>query len=60
MILSTENAMSLNPPNFATQISRYFAVQIQMQILAGFEFVPRNLSFWNWRISGVQYFEWKL
>jgi len=34
-------------------MSRYLAVQIQIEILVEFELVPRNLSFWIWWISGV-------
>jgi len=37
-----------NPPDRETQIRRYVAVQIQIEIMDWFEFVPRNLSFWIW------------
>jgi len=58
MTVSTKNAISLsvgihlqNPPYPQTQISRYLAVQIQIQILVQFEFVPSNLSFRIWWVS---------
>ena len=46
--------------NRETRIPQYLAVQIQIWILAEFEFVQRNLSFSIWWISGVQHFQWKL
>ena len=42
-----------NPPNRATQIPRYLKVQIQIENLVEFEFVPRNLGIAIWWISGV-------
>jgi len=44
MPVSTEIATPQNLPNLETQISWYLAVQIQIEILVEFEFVPRNLS----------------
>jgi len=41
------------PTNRETQISRYLAVQIQIEILVWFESVPRNLSCWIWLIWRV-------
>jgi len=42
-----------NPPNRATHIPRYLAIQIQIEISVEFEFVPRNLGIAIWWISGV-------
>jgi len=50
-----------NPTNRATQIPLYLAVQIQIEILVEFEFVPRNLGIPKfhqiaiWWISGVEH-----
>jgi len=54
------NCYPQNPPNLRTLISQYLAVQIRIEILVYFEFVPRNLSFWIWWISGLKHFQWKL
>jgi len=51
---------SQNPPNRETQISRYLAVQIQIEISISFEIVPRFLSFCIWWILEVLHFEWNL
>jgi hypothetical protein len=40
-----------NPPDRDTQISRYLAAQIQIEIVFYFECVPRNCCFW---IGGFQ------
>jgi len=37
-----------NPPHREFQIPWYLAVQIQIEILVSFEFVPRHLSFSIW------------
>ena len=42
------------------QILRYLAVQIQIEILVSFEFVPRNLKFLMQSILGMQQFQWNL
>jgi len=44
-----------NPPNPATQIPRYLAVQIQTEILVEFEFVPRNFSITKLDFGGVAF-----
>jgi len=49
-----------NPSDRETQIPQYLAAQIHIEILVGFEFVPRNSSFSIWWISGVWQFQWKL
>jgi len=47
-----------NPPNRETEFSRHHMVQIQIKILVSFasRFVPWNLSFWIWWMSGVHRF----
>ena len=40
-----------NQPNRKTQIPQYLAVQIQIEMLVSFEFIPRNFSFSIWWIS---------
>ena len=40
----------INPLNRETQIPRYLAVQIQIEIWVQFALVRRNLSFWIWKI----------
>jgi len=42
-----------NLPSQQIWIPRYLAVQIQIEILNEFEFVPWNLSFWIWWVSGT-------
>jgi len=55
-----------NPTDWATQIPLYLAVQIQIEILVKFEFVPRNLGIPKfqqiaiWWISGVEHVEWNV
>ena len=51
--VSTKNAISPKSTNQETQIPRYLAVQIQIEIVVHFEFVPRNLSISIWWISRV-------
>jgi len=47
---------SQNPPNREPRIPRYFAVQIQIEILVEFGIVLRNLRFSIWWIS--RHFQW--
>ena len=49
-----------SPPNRNTHISQYLAVQIQIDFLIEFEFIPENRSFWIRWIWGWQHFQWKL
>jgi len=52
MTVSDKITTPPNPPIPETQISRYLAVQIQIESLFQFEFVPRNVSFWGMWVSG--------
>ena len=46
-----------NPPTRETEmILWYLAVQIQIEILNSFEFLPSNLSFWMWWFRGCNIF----
>jgi len=51
-----------SPHNRETHLSRYLAVQIEIEIeiLVEHEFVPRNLSIWIWWLWGVCRFQWNL
>jgi len=49
-----------SPPNRKTHIPQYLAVQIQIDILIEFKFVPKNWSFWIRWIWECQHFQWKL
>jgi len=56
MTVLTENVNPRNPPHRETQIPQCLAVQIQIEFEFGYVFVPRNLSFLIWGISGFSFF----